>query len=64
MPDGRTQHMVGTYRRFGEFGPVYKVLGVDREFADGDAMLRVLVVESGEEAEYRLSHALEDPVEA
>jgi hypothetical protein len=61
MPDGRTEQRIGKYYRFGEIGPVYKILGVARELSDGDTMLRVLLVETGEEAQYRLSHALEDP---
>jgi uncharacterized protein DUF5397 len=61
MPDGAADRLAGTYRRFGELGPVYRVVGPVWRLPDGDLMLRVLLVESGEEAEYRLSHAAEDP---
>jgi hypothetical protein len=62
MPDGAVDRLVGSYRRFGELGPVYRVVAPLRRLPDGDLMLRVLLVESGEEAEYRLSHAADDPV--
>ena len=63
MPDGRTERLIGTCRSFGALGPVYKVLGIAEE-RGGDTMLRILLVESGEETQYRLSHAIEDPLAA
>lgn len=62
MPDGRSQALIGKYRRFGESGPVYKILAEDTTLPDGEIMLRVQLVETGEEAQYRLSHAIDDPV--
>lgn len=56
--------LVGTFRRFGPVGPVYQVTDVIRELDDGDVLLSVTIVESGEEAEYRYSHVLDDPKEA
>ena len=53
----------GKYRRFGPRGPVYEILGVAGERSDGDTVLRVRVLKTGEEAEYRLSQAIEDPEE-
>ena len=55
------EQLVGTWRRFGDLGPVYEIIGVGKELPDGDRLMRVLVVESGEEADYSLHHILEDP---
>lgn len=51
----------GTIKSFGELGPKYEVGEVIRRLDDGDSMVRVKLVESGEETEYRLSHLLNDP---
>ncbi|WP_439816351.1 DUF5397 family protein [Zavarzinia sp. CC-PAN008] len=56
--------MVGTYRRFGLLGPVYQVVDVADELPDGDVLLHVRVLESGEELDYRYSRAIDDPREA
>ncbi len=55
------QDIVGTYRRFGPVGPVYVVAGVLQDLEDGDTLMKVTLVESGEEAEYRYSSILDDP---
>jgi hypothetical protein len=49
--------LIGSYRTFGEFGPVYECL---RILAHG--MLRVRVVESGEEIDYPVQSAFDDPI--
>ena len=66
MPEGRSKNVIdkGKYRRFGECGPVYKILGEAETSPDGEVMLRVQLVETGEEAQYRLSHAIDDPIVA
>jgi hypothetical protein len=56
-PDLPTQR----FRRFGPFGPAYEILDVAGELPGGDRLLRIRILESGEEAEYRLSHAIQDP---
>lgn len=56
--------LVGTWRRFGTVGPVYEITGVDRPLADGDWMMRVRVLETGEEVDYRLTDVIADPMEA
>jgi Family of unknown function (DUF5397) len=43
------------FRSFGELGPVYEVLWTT------DATAHVRLVESGEELDYRLDRALDDP---
>jgi len=48
--------LVGTYRAFGPEGPVYHVL---RKL--DDAKVRVCIVESGEELDYLVQQALDDP---
>jgi hypothetical protein len=55
--------LIGTWRRFGVFGPVYEIIGASKEFTGGDQQMRVRVVETGEELDYRLAEILDDPVE-
>jgi Family of unknown function (DUF5397) len=57
-------HLVGTFRRFGAAGPVYWIIAAGKESADGDVAMRILVVESGEELDYRYSAIIEDPKES
>lgn len=45
------------YRTFGERGPLYEILGPGRT----DGTLAIRVVLTGEEADYPLDQALEDP---
>jgi len=49
--------LVGTFRTFGEFGPVYECLTIL-----APDMLQVRVVESGEEIDYPIQSALDDPI--
>ena len=49
--------LLGSFRTFGEFGPVYECLKIVA--AD---MLRVRVLDSGEEIDYPVQSALEDPI--
>lgn len=55
--------LVGTWRRFGVAGPVYEIVHAGAELEDGDRMMRVRVLETGEEVDYRLTDILEDPFE-
>ncbi len=55
--------LVGTWRRFGAVGPVYEIIGVGQELAGGDRMMRIRVLESGEEVDYKLTDILDDPKE-
>jgi len=57
------RNLVGTWRRFGAAGPVYEIIDVGREAPDGDQIMRVRVIESGEEADYKSSDILDDPRE-
>ena len=51
---------VGTWRRFGAVGPIYEIVGAGRESPNGDYLMRIRVVESGEEVDYRLGDMLDD----
>ena len=59
MPEG----IIGTWRRFGLVGPVYEIMGKECDLPDGDSLMRVRVVETGEEVECRLTDILDDPAE-
>ena len=56
-------NLVGTWRRFGAVGPVYEIIRAGEKLPDGDCLMRVRVVESGEEVDYRLTDILDDPKE-
>ena len=51
----------GALKSFGHFGPKYEVGHAVRQLHDGDWLIEVTMVESGEKAEYRLSHLENDP---
>jgi hypothetical protein len=57
------QALVGTFRRFGPFGPAYEIIGVGEEEGAGDRWMRVRVLESGEVVDYKFSDILDDPKE-
>ena len=56
---GTGESLIGAFRRFGEYGPVYEVIG-QPERPDGDRM-RIRVLLTGEEVDYRVSEILSDP---
>ena len=51
----------GTFKSFGPFGTTYKVGKALRQLEDGDWMVQVTMVDTGEQAEYRLTHMNDDP---
>lgn len=53
--------LVGSFRRFGDFGPVYEVQGVGAELPDGDTLLHLLVPETSEEVDVPYSIVLRHP---
>ena len=57
------QYLIGTWRRFGPVGPVYEVIGLGKELSDHDRLMRIRVVETGEEVDYRFTDILDDPRE-
>ena len=56
--------LVGSFRRFGLFGPPYEVLGPAAPGDGGEARVRIRLLESGEEAEHVLAQVFADPTEA
>lgn len=48
--------LVGTYRTFGACGPLYEV---KRKVSD--KLVHIVVIESGEELDYAVERALNDP---
>lgn len=52
---------VGRIKSFGPFGPKYEVGEPIRQLEDGDWMIEVTMVETGEKMEYRLTHLSDDP---
>jgi len=52
---------IGKIKSFGAFGPKYEVGQPLRQLGDGDWMVQIKMVETGEEAEYRYTHLLDDP---
>ena len=51
----------GTIKSFGEFGPKYQVGQVLRPLEDGDWIIEVTLIETGEKTEYRLTRLQNDP---
>jgi hypothetical protein len=52
---------VGRIKSFGPFGPKYEVGHALRELDDGDWLIEVTLIETGEKAEYRWTHLNDDP---
>jgi Family of unknown function (DUF5397) len=48
-------------KSFGAVGPRYEVGRPLRQLEDGDWMVEILLVETGEKTEYRLSRLNDDP---
>ncbi len=57
------QNLIGTWRRFGSFGPVYEIVAEGQKLPEGDETLRIRVIETGEELDYKLVDILDDPKE-
>ncbi|HUY80470.1 MAG TPA: DUF5397 domain-containing protein [Acidobacteriaceae bacterium] len=51
---------IGKVKSFGPFGPKYQVGQALRQLDDGDWMVEITMVETGEKAEYRLTHLSDD----
>ncbi len=52
---------LGKIKQFGPVGPQYEIRRVLRPVDDGDWLLEIKLVDSGEIADYRYSHMLDDP---
>ena len=44
-------------------GPVYEIVGVGQTLGDGDRLMHVRLVETGEEVDVRFTDILDDPRE-
>jgi len=55
---------VGKLKTVGPVGPAYEVGPTLRKLDDGDWLMEITVLESGEVTEYPLSCILEDPIAA
>lgn len=53
----------GHWRRFGLHGPVYEILETTARPSDRGPVVRVRVVETHEELDYRLESLIDDPQE-
>jgi len=53
--------LIGAFKTFGPFGPPYQVVKPIRRLDDGDWLLQVHQLETGEDVEYRYTHVLADP---
>ncbi|MEQ1556151.1 MAG: DUF5397 family protein [Gallionella sp.] len=51
----------GKIKSFGDFGPKYEVGNPLRQLASGEWMVSIKLLDSGEQAEYRYSHLMNDP---
>jgi hypothetical protein len=59
------EDLIGRWRGFGPIGPLYQIIGIDQERTTAtEVWMLIHVLDSGEETGYRLSHILEDPIEA
>ncbi|MFG6431800.1 DUF5397 family protein [Roseateles sp. LYH14W] len=52
---------VGQFKTFGRYGPAYEIIKPLRQLEDGDWMVDIVMVETGEHAEYRLTSINDDP---
>ena len=61
QPSFPAPQLIGQFRTFGPFGPAYRVLAPVKQVEGGDWILRIQVLETGEETEYAYSRAVNDP---
>ncbi|MDR0775205.1 MAG: DUF5397 domain-containing protein [Azonexus sp.] len=52
---------IGKIKSFGPFGPKYEVGQALRQLDDGDWMIEVTMIETGEKTEYRWRRLNDDP---
>lgn len=56
-----TQVPIGAIKTFGDFGIPYQVGEPDKQLPDGDVLVNITLIQSGEQEKYRLSKLLLDP---
>ncbi|MBX3617490.1 DUF5397 family protein [Nitrosomonas sp.] len=52
---------IGTIKSFGSIGPKYQIGQALRQLDDGDWLIEITLIETGEKTEYRLTHLMNDP---
>jgi len=57
-------NLTGSWRRFGAVGPVYQIIGEVAGLQNRDRVMRIRVLETGEEVNYKLAAILDDPKES
>ena len=55
--------LLGTWRRFGVNGPVHEIVDLGQKLEGGDRVMRVKVVETGEELDHGCTDIVDDPRE-
>ena len=55
--------LIGTFRRFGLFGPAYEVLGLAAAGKTDEPRMRIRLLGSNEETDYSVADILADPIE-
>ena len=60
-PQAASQQFVGLFRTFGPAGPAYQVRKPLHTLANGDWLMEIEVLESGEVLEYKASKITSDP---
>jgi len=61
MPKSAPVLPIGKYKAFGENGPHYQITGAAHLSEDGEWMVPIRVVKTGEELDYRYSRLSLDP---
>jgi hypothetical protein len=52
---------IGKIKTFGKYGPYYEITGIGHQGEDGEWMIPIRVVASGEELDYRYTRLALDP---
>ena len=60
-PQPAPEQFVGLFRKFGSIGPAYQVRKPLRALSNGDWLMEIEVLESGEVLEYAASKITSDP---
>jgi len=60
-PKNSPVELIGSWYRFGAEGPAYQVIGDSAALIDGEHLMPIHVLESGEEVDYPLSEIMNDP---
>lgn len=53
--------LIGAFKTFGAFGPAYQALQPVQPLEDGDWVVKVRILETGEEVDYRYARIMDDP---